>query len=70
MPAILVAMILLLVLVGAVLGVVIVGMQGRGRDRAPLFADRMARAAQHLNGDGAPPQSLRRLFRGPRPKTH
>jgi UPF0716 family protein affecting phage T7 exclusion len=70
MPAILVAMILLLVLVGAVLGVVIVGMQGRGRDRAPHLADRMARAARHLNGDGAPPQSLRRLFRSPRPKTH
>jgi UPF0716 family protein affecting phage T7 exclusion len=70
MPAILVAMILLLVLVGAVLGVVIVGMQGRGRDRAPLLADRMARAAQHLNGDAAPPQSLRRVLRGLRPKTH
>ena len=64
MPAILVAMILLLVLVGAVLGVVIVGMQGRGRDRAPALADKMARAARHLNGDATPPQALRRVLRG------
>ena len=64
MPAIIVAMLIILGVIGVVAGVVIVGMQGRGRDRAPELADTMARAARHLNGDGTPPPALRRLLRG------
>lgn len=63
MPAIIVAMFITLALTAAVAGVVIVGMQGRGRDRAPLLADRMARAARHLNGDGTPPPAFLRVLR-------
>lgn len=33
-------------------GIVVVGIEGRGKIRAPRLADRMARAAVHLNGDG------------------
>ena len=30
----------------------------------PALADKMARAARHLNGDATPPQALRRVLRG------
>ncbi len=64
MPVIIVATIVVLGLIGVIAGVVIVGMQGRGRDRAPVLAERMARAARHLNGDGTPPSAVRRVLRG------
>ena len=54
-----------LVLTGAVVagtaGLVVVGIEGRFKERAPRAADRMARAAQHLNGDGTPPRAFQRL---------
>ena len=62
MPAIVVAMIIILAVVAGTAGVVVVGMEGRFKDRLPKVADRMARAAQHLNGDGEPPEAFRRLL--------
>jgi len=50
--SIVVAMIVILVVVACTLGLVLLGIEGRGKQRAPKLADRMARAAQHLNGDG------------------
>jgi hypothetical protein len=46
--------------------VVLLGMEGRGKQRAPKLADRMARAAQHLNGDGEPPARLVKLIESAR----
>ncbi|WP_375422829.1 hypothetical protein [uncultured Friedmanniella sp.] len=60
MTAVIVAMVLTLALVAGVAGLVLMGIEGRWRQRAPRLADRMARAAQHLNGDGQPPRSLTR----------
>lgn len=60
MIAIVVATILTLALVAGVAGLVLMGIEGRWRERAPRLADRMARAARHLNGDGQPPRSLTR----------
>lgn len=60
MTAIVVAMIVTLALVASVAGMVLVGIEGRGKERAPRLADRLARAAQHLNGDGQPPKALTR----------
>jgi hypothetical protein len=48
---ILVAMFVILGVAAVTAGIVVVGMEGRGRWRAPKLAERMARAAQHLNGD-------------------
>lgn len=62
MTAIVIAMLLVLALAVGTVGLVIVGMQGRFKARAPKIADRMARAARHLNGDGTPPRRLTRLF--------
>ena len=61
--SIVIAMLLILAVAIGTAGVVLVGMEGRGRRRAPKLADRMARAAQHLNGDGQPPETLVRLLR-------
>ena len=63
MPAIVVAMIVILAVVAGTAGMVVVGMEGRFKERAPRLADRMARAAQHLNGDGQPPERFSRLLR-------
>ncbi|WP_375431189.1 hypothetical protein [uncultured Friedmanniella sp.] len=60
MIAIVVAMIVTLALVGGVVGLVLMGIEGRWKERAPRLADRFARAAQHLNGDGQPPKALSR----------
>jgi hypothetical protein len=60
MTAVILAMVLTLALVAGVAGLVLMGIEGRWRQRAPRLADRMARAAQHLNGDGQPPLSLTR----------
>ena len=62
MPAIVVAMIIILGIVAGTAGLVVVGMEGWLKDRVPRAADRMARAAQHLNGDGEPPEAFRRLL--------
>jgi hypothetical protein len=60
--SIVVAMIVIFVLVACTVGLVLLGMEGRGKQRAPKLANRMARAAQHLNGDGEPPARLIKLI--------
>ncbi len=62
MTSIVVAMIVILAIVAGTAGMVLVGIEGRGKDRAPKLADKMARAAQHLNGDGRPPRTFTRLL--------
>jgi hypothetical protein len=64
--SIVVAMIVIFVVVACVVGLVLLGMEGRGKQRAPKLADRMARAAQHLNGDGEPPARLIKLIESTR----
>jgi len=64
--SIVVAMIVILVVVASIAGVVLLGMEGRGKQRAPRLADRMARAAEHLNGDGEPPARLIKLIESTR----
>ena len=66
MTSIVVAMIVILVVVACIVGVVLLGMEGRGKRRAPRLADRMARAAEHLNGDGEPPARLIKLIESSR----
>ena len=55
----------MIITLGVVLGiaaVVVVGIEGRFKHRAPKLADSMARAAQHLNGDGEPPKAFTRIL--------
>ncbi len=66
MTSIVVAMIVIFVVVACTVGLVLLGMEGRGKQRAPKLADRMARAAQHLNGDGEPPARLIKLIESSR----
>ena len=66
MTSIVLAMIVILVLAGCTVGLVLLGIEGRGKERAPKLADRMARAAQHLNGDGEPPTRLVKLIQSTR----
>ena len=66
MTSIVVAMIVILVVVACTLGLVLLGIEGRGKRRAPKLAGRMARAAQHLNGDGEPPARLIKLIESTR----
>jgi hypothetical protein len=56
------AMIIILGVAAGIVGLVALGMQGRGRDRAPELATKLARAAEHLNGDGEPPEGFRRFI--------
>ncbi len=62
MTSIVIAMVITLVLVLAVTGLVLVGIEGRGRRRAPQITRRIARAAQHLNGEGQPPARFVRFI--------
>jgi len=62
MTALVVAMIIILAVVAGTAGMVVVGMEGRFKNRAPKLADTMARAAQHLNGDGEPPERFNRIL--------
>jgi hypothetical protein len=64
--SIVVAMVVILVVVASIVGVVLLGMEGRGKQRAPRLADRMSRAAQHLNGDAEPPARLIKLIESSR----
>ena len=66
MTSIVVAMIVILVVAACTAGLVLLGMEGRCKQRAPKLADRMARAAQHLNGDGEPPARLVKLIESTR----
>ncbi|MCW2810160.1 MAG: hypothetical protein JWP61_618 [Friedmanniella sp.] len=63
MTAILISMFLILVIAVGTVGLVAVGMEGWGKILIPRVADRMARAAQHLNGDGRPPKRFLRVLR-------
>ena len=51
MTSIVVAMFVILVVAACTVGLVLLGIEGRGKERAPKLAHRMARAAQHLNGE-------------------
>ncbi|SEQ15019.1 hypothetical protein [Microlunatus flavus] len=63
MTAIVVASLLLLTLIIAIVGVVVVGLEGRGVARLPRLAPRLRRAARHLNGEATPPPAFLRLLR-------
>jgi hypothetical protein len=62
MVVIVLSMIVILAVAAGIVGLVALGMQGRGRDRAPELANKMARAAEHLNGDGEPPEKFQRFI--------
>jgi hypothetical protein len=64
--AIVIAMIVIFVVAACTVGLVLLGIEGRGKRRAPKLADRMARAAEHLNGDGEPPARLVKLIESTR----
>lgn len=66
MTSIVVAMIVILVVAACTVCLVLLGIEGRGKQRAPKLARRMARAAQHLNGDGEPPDRLVKLIESTR----
>lgn len=55
-------MITVLVISLATIALVIIGLQGRGSRLAPKLAGHANVAAQHLNGDAAPPKRLVRLI--------
>lgn len=57
MIVIIVAMFVIFAVAAVTAGIVVVGMEGRGRFRMPRLAGTMTRAAQWLNGDK---RSLRR----------
>ena len=63
MTAIVVASLLLLALITAIVGVVVVGLEGRGVARLPRLAPRLSRAARHLNGEATPPPAFLKLLR-------
>jgi negative regulator of sigma E activity len=58
MVLIVLAMFVILFVAAAVAGVVVLGIEGRGRSRAPQLADHCATAAHHLNGEAQPPVRL------------
>ena len=63
MTAIIVASLLLLALIVGIVGVVVVGLEGRGVARLPRLATKLSKAARHLNGDATPPAAFLRLLR-------
>jgi len=54
----LIAMIVILVVAGAVIGMVFLGLEGIGQHRLPEVAGTLAKAGAHLNGEAAPPAGL------------
>lgn len=62
MPIMIFTMLVVLVLAAAVIAVVVMGMEGTGRQQHPEIADAMAKTALHLNGEGEPPRALVTLF--------
>lgn len=62
MTVIVIAMIMILGLAALVAGLVVMGMEGRGQDRAPKLAEEMTRYAMHLNGEAQPPTRFTRLI--------
>jgi hypothetical protein len=64
--SIVIGMIVILVVAACTVGLVLLGMEGRGKRRAPRLADRAARAAEHLNGDAEPPARFIKLIESTR----
>lgn len=62
MVAVVVAMLIILAVAGVVAGIVVVGIEGRGKKRAPRIAHRLAMTAQHFNGDGDVPKMLSKVL--------
>ena len=56
------AMLAILVVAAAVVGLVLVGMEGRGRARIPRIAEKLTTAAKHLNGEMDAPESFSRVM--------
>ena len=63
MTAIIVASLLLLALVAGIIGVVVIGIEGRGRGRVPRLDPWFRKVARHLNGEAPPPPAFLRLLR-------
>ena len=58
-----VAMIAILAVAAVVVGLVLVGMEGRGQDRVPPWVSaKLNRAAKHLNGEVDPPEAFSRVM--------
>ena len=55
MTAVYLTMFFIILVALAIGGVVAIGMQGAGRERAPQLANHLAEAARHMNGDAAGP---------------
>ncbi|HSU37868.1 MAG TPA: hypothetical protein VLJ88_19610 [Propionibacteriaceae bacterium] len=53
MVSIVVAMLVILLIAVGTVGLVLVGIEGRGRGRAPKLAQQAARAARYVNGDAS-----------------
>lgn len=62
MPAVVFTMLVILVVAAAVIAVVVMGMEGTGKDQHPEIANAMARTARHLNGEAEPPKGLVSFF--------
>lgn len=62
MTVIVIAMIMILGLAALVAGLVVMGIEGRGKSRAPKLAEELTRYARHLNGEARPPKRLTRLL--------
>lgn len=62
MPATIFVMLVILVLAVGVLAVVVMGMEGQGREQHPEIAHAMAKTARHLNGEADPPRGLIAFF--------
>lgn len=58
MPAVIFAMLVILVLAVVVIALVVIGMEGTGSRQHPEFADVLAKTARHLNGDADAPDGL------------
>ena len=63
MTAVVVASLLLLGLIATIVGIVVVGIEGRGVARLPRLAARLTKAARHLNGEANPPRAFLTLLR-------
>lgn len=62
MVAVVVAMLIILAVAGVVAGIVVVGIEGRGKSRVPKIAHRLATTARHFNGDGDVPKMLSKVL--------
>ncbi|MEL4503954.1 hypothetical protein AAEX63_05050 [Luteococcus sp. H138] len=58
MTAFLISLVLILLVSLAVVAVVVVGMKGALRERAPKLHEGLAETARHMNGEGEAPQML------------